>query len=36
MLHHRLKVWLVLHVATASALVVLLVFHVITALTLVR
>jgi Fe-S-cluster-containing dehydrogenase component/CRP-like cAMP-binding protein len=36
MLHHRLKVWLVLHVATASALVVLLGFHVITALTLVR
>jgi hypothetical protein len=36
LLHRRLKVWLVLHVATASALVVLLGFHIITALTLVR
>jgi Fe-S-cluster-containing dehydrogenase component len=35
MLHRRLKRWLVAHVATASALVVLLVFHVLTALTLV-
>jgi len=34
-LHRRLKRWLVAHVATASALVVLLVFHIITALTLV-
>jgi hypothetical protein len=36
MLHRRLKTWLVVHVATASALVILLVFHVVTALTLVR
>jgi Fe-S-cluster-containing dehydrogenase component len=36
MLHRRLKLWLVLHVATASALVVLLGFHIITALMLVR
>lgn len=34
LLHRRLKRWLVAHVATASALVVLLVFHVVTALTL--
>lgn len=36
MLHRRLKTWLVVHVATASALVILLVFHIVTALTLVR
>ncbi len=35
LLHRRLKRWLVAHVATASALVVLLVFHILTALTLV-
>ena len=35
MLHRRLKRWLVAHVATATALIVLLVFHVLTALTLV-
>jgi Fe-S-cluster-containing dehydrogenase component len=35
MLHRRLKRWLVAHVATASALVVLLVFHIVTALTLI-
>jgi hypothetical protein len=36
LLHRRLKIWLVLHIATASALVVLLAFHIATALTLVR
>jgi Fe-S-cluster-containing dehydrogenase component/CRP-like cAMP-binding protein len=36
LLHRRLKVWLVMHVATASALVILLTFHIATALTLVR
>lgn len=35
LLHRRLKRWLVAHVATASALVILLVFHIVTALTLV-
>jgi Fe-S-cluster-containing dehydrogenase component len=35
LLHRRLKRWLVAHVATATALIVLLVFHVLTALTLV-
>ena len=35
-LHRRLKTWLVMHVATASALVILLAFHIVTALTLVR
>jgi Fe-S-cluster-containing dehydrogenase component/CRP-like cAMP-binding protein len=35
LLHRRLKRWLVAHVATATALVVLLVFHILTALTLV-
>ena len=35
MLHRRLKIWLIVHVATASALLVLLAFHVVTALTLV-
>src|SRR5262249_54066454 len=35
-LHRRLKTWLVMHVATASALIVLLAFHIATALTLVR
>ncbi|HLL21298.1 MAG TPA: cyclic nucleotide-binding domain-containing protein [Kofleriaceae bacterium] len=35
LLHRRLKRWLVAHVATASALVVLVVFHIVTALTLV-
>ncbi|MEO8699081.1 MAG: cyclic nucleotide-binding domain-containing protein [Kofleriaceae bacterium] len=35
LLHRRLKRWLIAHVATASALVVLLVFHILTALTLV-
>ena len=34
-LHRRLKLWLIVHVATASALLVLLAFHVLTALTLV-
>ncbi|HWU90750.1 MAG TPA: cyclic nucleotide-binding domain-containing protein [Kofleriaceae bacterium] len=34
LLHRRLKRWLVAHVATASALLVLLAFHVATALTL--
>jgi Fe-S-cluster-containing dehydrogenase component len=33
-LHRRLRRWLVWHVATASALIVLLAFHLITALTL--
>jgi CRP-like cAMP-binding protein/Fe-S-cluster-containing dehydrogenase component len=32
-LHRRLKRWLVVHIATATALVVVLVFHVVTALT---
>ncbi|HEX2690403.1 MAG TPA: cyclic nucleotide-binding domain-containing protein [Kofleriaceae bacterium] len=36
LLHRRLKLWLVVHVATASALVILLAFHIVTALTLVR
>jgi len=36
LLHRRLKLWLVMHVATASALVILLAFHIATALTLVR
>ncbi|MBX3162654.1 MAG: cyclic nucleotide-binding domain-containing protein [Deltaproteobacteria bacterium] len=35
LLHRRLKRWLVAHVATASALVVLLAFHVVTAFTLI-
>ena len=35
LLHRRLKRWLVAHVATASALVILVLFHVATALTLV-
>ena len=35
-LHRRLKTWLVTHVATACALIVLLAFHIVTALTLVR
>jgi hypothetical protein len=35
LLHRRLKRWLVAHVATASALVVLVLFHVATALTLI-
>ena len=34
LLHRRLKRWLIAHVATATALIVLLVFHIITALTL--
>jgi Fe-S-cluster-containing dehydrogenase component/CRP-like cAMP-binding protein len=34
-LHRRLRRWVVLHVATASALLVLLAFHIITAMTLV-
>jgi len=34
LLHRRLKRWLIAHVATASALVVLVLFHVVTALTL--
>jgi len=34
LLHRRLKRWLVAHIATASALVVLVAFHVVTALTL--
>ena len=34
LLHRRLKRWLVAHVATASALVILVLFHVATALTL--
>jgi Fe-S-cluster-containing dehydrogenase component len=33
LLHRRLKRWLVLHVATASALIILLTFHIFTALT---
>jgi Fe-S-cluster-containing dehydrogenase component len=36
LLHRRLKIWLVLHVAIATALVVLVAFHVATALMLVR
>ncbi|MBA3818625.1 MAG: cyclic nucleotide-binding domain-containing protein [Deltaproteobacteria bacterium] len=35
LLHRRLKRWLVAHVATASALIVLVLFHIVTALTLV-
>lgn len=35
LLHRRLKRWLVAHVSTATALVVLLVFHIFTALTVV-
>ncbi|MGE3456396.1 MAG: 4Fe-4S dicluster domain-containing protein, partial [Kofleriaceae bacterium] len=34
-LHRTLKRWLIAHVATASALVVLLAFHILTALTLI-
>ena len=34
-LHRRLKQWLIWHVATATALVVLLVFHIVTALTVI-
>jgi hypothetical protein len=33
-LHRRLRTWVVLHVATASALLILLAFHVVTAMTL--
>jgi hypothetical protein len=33
-LHRRLRRWLVVHVATASALLVLLAFHIVTAMTL--
>ena len=33
-LHRRLKTWLVVHVAIASALVIMLVTHIVTALTL--
>jgi hypothetical protein len=33
-LHRRLKTWLIGHVAIASALVIMLVTHIITALTL--
>lgn len=36
LLHRRLKTWLVVHIATACALVVLLGFHIATALMLVR
>jgi len=36
LLHRRLKIWLVMHVATATALVVLVAFHIVTAFTLVR
>jgi hypothetical protein len=35
LLHRRLKRWLVAHVATACALLVLLAFHIVTALTLI-
>lgn len=35
LLHRRLKRWLVAHVATASALIVLVLFHVATAMTLI-
>jgi Fe-S-cluster-containing dehydrogenase component/CRP-like cAMP-binding protein len=34
LLHRRLKRWLIAHVATASALIVLVAFHIVTALTL--
>jgi len=34
MLHRRLKRWLLTHIATASALLIMLAFHIITALTL--
>jgi Fe-S-cluster-containing dehydrogenase component/CRP-like cAMP-binding protein len=34
MLHRRLRRWLMTHVATASALLILLAFHIVTALTL--
>ena len=34
LLHRRLKRWLIAHVATATALIVLVAFHVVTALTL--
>jgi hypothetical protein len=34
LLHRRLKRWLIAHVSTATALVVLLVFHILTALTI--
>ncbi|HEV7559170.1 MAG TPA: hypothetical protein VGO00_27035, partial [Kofleriaceae bacterium] len=34
MLHRRLKRWLLTHVATASALLIMLAFHIVTALTL--
>jgi len=34
-LHRRLRRWLVLHIATASALLVLLAFHIVTALTMI-
>jgi hypothetical protein len=34
LLHRRLKAWLVVHVATACALLVLMTFHIATALTL--
>jgi len=36
LLHRRLKRWLIAHIATATALLVLLVFHIATALTLVH
>lgn len=35
LLHRRLKRWLIAHVATASALVILVLFHIATAMTLV-
>jgi Fe-S-cluster-containing dehydrogenase component/CRP-like cAMP-binding protein len=34
LLHRRLKRWLIAHVATATALIILLVFHILTALTI--
>jgi Fe-S-cluster-containing dehydrogenase component/CRP-like cAMP-binding protein len=34
LLHRRLKRWLIAHIATATALIVLVAFHVVTALTL--
>jgi hypothetical protein len=34
LLHRRLKRWLIAHVATATALIVLVVFHILTALTI--
>jgi Fe-S-cluster-containing dehydrogenase component len=34
LLHRRLKRWLIAHIATATALVVLVAFHIVTALTL--